>query len=642
MGFAPEVLTWMESPVNRADADEALGLALNICTGYYEAVKSLVYIHPSTGCGTRQIGEQQQRWAAEQKHWLLLQTVLVPCAHDLLSPGAQSWMQQQQQVAAAAAGKVQEAGKMQQQEVGAAQWAERLLRVSRAALHLSALLCEGLCMPPTPPAGWAEELLDGVVQVASRLGEQPLAAAQAVAALHGATASSSSNSSSSRSRSGGSDPYAKAVCASHVLSLLTAVAREKPKQYEWSVRSSAPGDIPADTSGLVTLAVSPAAARFVQLGGAFEAALRAVTMALQSGAARADQVHVDVSGLCAVLFLEHDDSTPGVIMQHMGLCGPAALAQEQRELYSVLSTVLKLGRCRTAAGGQLCWGERAAGSCCLAAAQAAVSLLSLTAVAADPAQPSPAEVAAAVSALNSRAGAGTLQPATAPAAAAAQQPAVNYLPSLVLFGRCCLQWAEQLPQQAAGLVLLASGPLQQVRQLQGALHVDEHSAVSACMCIPGMQQGAATLAGQRLESLVSALSEWVGQLESATCVEQLAAAGCSPQHLRQQLYALLAAQQGTQQGLTDVSLAALVQQLQVTGRMLCGIAVPHFCNNLGCENISGPTEVRLVSGRSCLCAGCLTARYCGRDCQRAAWKQHKPVCKALAAAATAAEAANVG
>jgi hypothetical protein len=203
----------------------------------------------------------------------------------------------------------------------------------------------------------------------------------------------------------------------------------------------------------------------------------------------------------------------------------------------------------------------------------------------------------------------------------------------VLFGRCCLQWAEQLLQQAAGLLLLASGTLQQGRQLQDAL-LHQHSVAN--VSIPGLRDEAATLPDERLESLVATMSGWVGCRESAACVDQLAAAGCSAQQLQQQLDVLLAAQQGTQQVLTDASLAALVQQLQVTGRMLCGIAVPHFCNNLACGNISGPTEVRLVSGRSCLCAGCLTARYCGRDCQRAAWKQHKPVCKALAAAAAAA------
>jgi hypothetical protein len=112
-----------------------------------------------------------------------------------------------------------------------------------------------------------------------------------------------------------------------------------------------------------------------------------------------------------------------------------------------------------------------------------------------------------------------------------------------------------------------------------------------------------------------------------------AAAGGDPQQASQRLQALSAAWQAAGEGLNHTSLAALVQQLQGAGVMLSGIAVPHFCNNPACGNISGPTDVQLVSGRSCLCAGCRTARYCGLGCQRSAWQQHKPVCKALAAAA---------
>ncbi len=134
-----------------------------------------------------------------------------------------------------------------------------------------------------------------------------------------------------------------------------------------------------------------------------------------------------------------------------------------------------------------------------------------------------------------------------------------------------------------------------------------------------------------LEMLIAPVSGWTGESE-------LPGAPYTPQQLQQQLEALLSAQPKTQQGLTDASLAELAQHLQATGAMLSNIAVPHFCNNPACGNISGPTEVLLVSGRSCICAGCRVARYCGRACQRAAWKQHKPVCKALAAAAAMAAA----
>lgn len=49
--------------------------------------------------------------------------------------------------------------------------------------------------------------------------------------------------------------------------------------------------------------------------------------------------------------------------------------------------------------------------------------------------------------------------------------------------------------------------------------------------------------------------------------------------------------------------------------------------------MGGLSEVASVSGRSCICGVCLVAHYCGPACQRATWKQHKPVCRALRAAA---------
>jgi hypothetical protein len=217
-----------------------------------------------------------------------------------------------------------------------------------------------------------------------------------------------------------------------------------------------------------------------------------------------------------------------------------------------------------------------------------------------------------------------------------QQPAASWLPSLVILGRCLLQWAEQLQQQMSRLLLLGSGKLSWVQHSLRLKRMYEHGATP--VCIRGLRQESTLPPGEWLESLVGTVSEWVGSIDPPA-LAQLAAAGCSPQQLQQQLDALLSAQQGLQQGMTDVSLAALVQQLQVTGAMLSSISGPHFCNSPACANLSGPTEVRLVSGRSCVCAGCHTSRYCGLACQRAAWKQHKPVCKALAAASAAPAAA---
>jgi hypothetical protein len=291
---------------------------------------------------------------------------------------------------------------------------------------------------------------------------------------------------------------------------------------------------------------------------------------------------------------------------HMGRCGPAARAQEQRQYYSALSTVLKLGRC--AAAAEPGFAQQLAASCCVFAGQAALCLLP---TADQQSQPLAASVTT-------------------------QLAVVDYLPSLVLFGRCCLLWAELLRLEGPQLLLLAAG---QQQGQEALLYVDS----AALVCIPWLRQRTDAGYGDKLELLTPLLSHWVGDLNSPPALDRLAAAGCPPQQLQQQLEVLSAAQEGVQQGLlTEASLAALIRQLQVVGGLLTSIAVPHFCNNPACGHVSGPTDVQLVSGRSCMCAGCLTARYCGRDCQRAAWKQHKPVCKALAAAAAAANvAANV-
>jgi hypothetical protein len=81
----------------------------------------------------------------------------------------------------------------------------------------------------------------------------------------------------------------------------------------------------------------------------------------------------------------------------------------------------------------------------------------------------------------------------------------------------------------------------------------------------------------------------------------------------------------------------LVRQLVSVGQALSVFAVPYCCNNPRCVNTARVSEKAIVSGRSCLCAGCKVARYCSKACQEACWKGvHKPVCKMLRARSSGA------
>ena len=131
----------------------------------------------------------------------------------------------------------------------------------------------------------------------------------------------------------------------------------------------------------------------------------------------------------------------------------------------------------------------------------------------------------------------------------------------------------------------------------------------------------------------SVVQQWLA-LDS-TC-NQLVAAGYTSMPVLQQLEQLVATCQVLRHSSSDTTtLLAAAQQLQATWLALCSFAVPCMCNNPSCAHVSEMSELASVSGRSCVCGGCRVARYCGRACQRAAWKQHKLVCAAISAAAAA-------
>jgi hypothetical protein len=265
----------------------------------------------------------------------------------------------------------------------------------------------------------------------------------------------------------------------------------------------------------------------------------------------------------------------------------------ERQLHSLLASMVKVSRCSML-------NATARLQCGSAAAFAASLLLDGAATLQQP-------VATAV-----RAG-GATDCSKGYAAANAR------LPSVVIMGHCCRLWCEQLLSTNTFL-----SKEQQEQQQEPCSSQEQHQQ---------QQRDVAQDAAHRGGTL-SFVQQW---LTAGTTGDHLATAGYATQAVLQQLEQLLATLQSLQDGPSDsAALLAAAQQLQATGLALYSFAVPCVCNNPGCTSIMGLSELASVSGRSCICAGCGVARYCGRACQRAAWKQHKPVCGALAAAASCA------
>jgi hypothetical protein len=96
-----------------------------------------------------------------------------------------------------------------------------------------------------------------------------------------------------------------------------------------------------------------------------------------------------------------------------------------------------------------------------------------------------------------------------------------------------------------------------------------------------------------------------------------------------------------QQLLPDVAQAqeqqqpdAVLQQLaSFADAVVAQLPLRWTCNNPGCMNLQQGSELALVRSKVNRCSGCRRARYCCRTCQVAHWKSHKPVCRAIKAAA---------
>jgi hypothetical protein len=163
----------------------------------------------------------------------------------------------------------------------------------------------------------------------------------------------------------------------------------------------------------------------------------------------------------------------------------------------------------------------------------------------------------------------------------------------------------------------------------------------------GQHQAAASSAAATASAAAAALATGSAAAAAAALNHGLAKLLTHHKQLQQELEAAAAAAAKHEQR----SQVSLIRKLQQAGQLLgpqllqqvqefaegvcAALPLHHCCNHPGCLNLGGLSEAGLVAGAGIRCSHCKACYYCSRDCQLAAWRLHKPVCKRLQAAAAA-------
>jgi hypothetical protein len=187
------------------------------------------------------------------------------------------------------------------------------------------------------------------------------------------------------------------------------------------------------------------------------------------------------------------------------------------------------------------------------------------------------------------------EPTATGRAAAAGAPTATPAQAFELSVVQLLSWIEAV--HGLGLALpaveLPGGPAseqacaaarQQLLQLQGRLQQGLQDALAKAAC-SSSNSSSSSSGGTKTAGVKS------GDCDGSSDV---AAAGSTPDQVQQSDSVDLAA-----------ALPAIAPQMVALGEALCAqFPVPHCCNNPGCVELRGASELQLVGGKSCVCSRC--------------------------------------